>query len=86
MNNNVQNSTEGYNKINNWPLNFLRTGYYERVNGHINRRTVNGCWWSDISMGTARSAFLDTANTSIMSTANYYRGRGYAVRCVPRGL
>ena len=81
---NVQNSTEGYNKINNWPLNFLRTGYYYRSGGYISGRVAGGVWWSTTAGSATLGHLLSTYPTSVFPQNNYYRGYGFAVRCVVR--
>jgi len=81
---NVANSTEGYNKINNWPLNFLRTGYYSRSYGYIDARVTNGHWWSTTSGSATYGRYLDTSPSDVTPQRNYYRGYGFAVRCVVR--
>ena len=84
MNNNVQNSTEGYNKINNWPLNFLRTGYYNRSYGNIHIRTSDGLWWSVANYSNINARRLNTYPSGIVPNGNGSRGTGFAVRCVVR--
>ena len=82
---NVQNSTEGYNKINNWPLNFLRTG--SNSNGCITYRIGNGRWWSNINYSTGRSYGLLTDSSNAIPEVYQYgfsRGLGFAIRCVTR--
>ena len=81
---NVQNSTEGYNKINNWPLNFLRTGFYIRSIGFITERVAAGYWWSTTVGSATRGHSLLTGPTNVTPQFNYSRGNGYAVRCVVR--
>ena len=38
--------TPNYNRINEWPLQFLRTGIYRRSYGYLRGRTTDGYWWS----------------------------------------
>ncbi len=80
----MQNSTEGYNKINNWPLNFLRTGSYHRSNGGIVNRTVHGVWWSDTGSLATLGRTLHTGPTYVSPQNGNYRGYGFAIRCVVR--
>ncbi len=81
---NVQNSTEGYNKINNWPLNFLRTGHYLPSYGYVYYRTAFGYWWSDTSNSATNGRSLSTYPAAVYPEYNGYRGYGFAIRCVVR--
>ena len=81
---NVQNSTEGYNKINNWPLNFLRTGGYNRSLGYIDNRTQNGYWWANASSSDTGGRRLATSPTYVGPQDGLNRGYGFAIRCVTR--
>lgn len=81
---NVQNSTEGYNKINNWPLNFLRTGVYDRTNGNILNRTIISYHWTDLSGSATYGHNLYSSSTNVIIQNNYLRGNGFAIRCVTR--
>ncbi len=66
-----------------WP-NFLRTGYYDRSSGHIVVRTSYGDWWSAMVGSMAFGYYLVSHPSATDSRANYYRGNGFAVRCVVR--
>lgn len=81
---NVANSTEGYNKINNWPLNFLRTGYYYYGDGYSGNRLAYGAWWSSIN--SPEGIYHLSTVTGIVHPQDYYgyRGMGFAIRCVVR--
>ena len=81
---NVQNSTEGYNKINNWPLNFLRAGSYGRSSGYIYVRVTNGYWWSTTAGSATYGHNLGTSPTNVSPRNTNSRGYGFAVRCVVR--
>ena len=80
----VQNSTEGYNKINNWPLNFLRTGFYRRSEGLLFSRLSDAYWWSNTSPSMIYGYSLGTFTTSVNASASANRGAGFAIRCVTR--
>ncbi len=82
---NVQNSTEGYNKINNWPLNFLRTGGYNRSLGYIDSKALTAHWWMSTSGTTSTYArYMRAIPSNVYSQDNYLRGPGFAIRCVTR--
>jgi len=65
-------------------LNFLRTGLYSRSNGYIYYRVTNGLWWSFASGSATGGHDLGTGPTYVLPQRNYYRGHGFAVRCVVR--
>ncbi len=75
-----------YNKINNWPLNFLQTGEYLYKDGYIMKRIENGNWWSNSSNSTASTYALTTQEFFVEPQNRWYldRGRGFAIRCVTR--
>lgn len=75
----------GWNKISNWPLNFMRTGSYanSRVDfsGFISGYTRFGYWWSS----TGGSYLLvSMSSDGINQSSTYHRGWGLAIRCVVR--
>ena len=65
-------------------LNFLRTGYYHRSYGYILERVTNGSWWSTTAGCDVYGHYLDTYPTHVLPQLNYYRGFGFAIRCVVR--
>ena len=75
-----------YNRINEWPLQFLRTGYYRRSYGYLNARTANGIWWSDTAGSATVGRRLLTNAGGVLAQANYWRGGGFALRCVSAAL
>ena len=66
------------------PLNFLRTGYYERSYGYIYGRVTDGLWWSTTAGSATLGRYLNTFPTGVFPQGNNYRGLGFAVRCVVR--
>ena len=62
----------------------LRTGYYYRSNDVINARVTSGSWWSTTAGSATVGHFLYTYPTNVYPQGNYYRGYGFAVRCVVR--
>ena len=68
----------------NFFLNFLRTGIYNRSGGNIYVRVTDGRWWSTAAGSTTRGHSLLTGPTNVTPQLNYYRGVGFAVRCVVR--
>ena len=64
--------------------NFLRTGYYVRSYGSIYERVTNGFWWSTTAGSATYGHYLDTYPTYVTPQGSYYRGNGFAVRCVVR--
>ena len=75
-------STLNYNRINEWPLQFLRTGYYRRSFGYLNGRTTEGAWWSGTVGSATHGCYLRTWPSHVDTQANYFRGLGFALRCV----
>jgi hypothetical protein len=74
-------STLGYNHINEWPLQFLRTGLYHRSYGYLNVRTTGGYWWSDTAGSATNGRRLGTGTGDVSAQHNDWRGYGFALRC-----
>ena len=77
-------STSNYNRINEWPLQFLRTGFYARSYGNLAARTVDGHWWSDTAGSATLGRRLATWIGNVDAQRNTFRGAGFALRCVAR--
>ena len=77
-------STPNYNRINEWPLQFLRTGRYHRSYGYLNVRTTYGTWWSGTAGSATHGRYLSTWTGNVGAQYNYFRGSGFALRCVAR--
>ena len=74
-------SVPNYNRINEWPLQFLRTGNYARSYGYLSARAAGGYWWSDMA-GLATGRYLDTWAGDVYAQHSTFRGYGFALRCV----
>lgn len=72
------------NQLANFPLNFLRTGYYYYSDGKVASRTANGHWWSATAASTIHATQLRIYDWNLNSHENAYRGYGYALRCIAR--
>ena len=77
-------STPNYNRINEWPLQFLRPGYYYRSYGYLHARTAGGSWWSGAAGSAPYGRRLNTWAGNVYAQGNYFRGYGFALRCVAR--
>ncbi len=77
-------STPNYNRINAWPLQFLRTGLYDRSYGYLLVRTTDGLWWSGTAGSATSGRYLNTWTGYVYAQSNYFRGFGFALRCVAR--
>jgi len=77
-------SVANYNRINEWPLQFLRTGHYGRSYGCLYARTTNGHWWSGTAGSATYGHYLDTWAGNVHAQNNHFRGLGFALRCVAR--
>ena len=75
-------STPNYNRINAWPLQFLRTGAYDRSYGYLNVRTTAGFWWSGTAGSATDGRHLGSNTGYVYAQANNFRGYGFALRCV----
>ncbi len=75
-------STPNYNRINEWPLQFLRTGLYHRSYGYLIARTTYGRWWSSTAGSATNGRTLATFTGYVNAQANYFRGSGFALRGV----
>ena len=73
-----------YNRINEWPLQFLRTGYYDRSYGHLASRTTAGFWWSATAGSATYGRYLGTWTGNVVAQYNTFRGAGFALRCTGR--
>ncbi len=62
----------------------LRTGFYDRSYGYINVRATHGNWWSATAGAATDGHYLVTNPTYVSPQDNYYRGHGFAVRCMVR--
>lgn len=65
-------------------LNFLRTGRYGRSGGLIGGRIAGALWWSSEVGSDSDGRGLDTSPAVVNPQYSYYRGDGFAVRCVVR--
>ena len=65
-------------------FNFLRTGYYYRINGYILSRYSHGNWWSTAAGSDEYSYNLWSDYIGTLPQHGNYRGAGFAVRCVVR--
>ena len=77
-------NTPNYNRINAWPLQFLRTGHYTRSSGRLAARTTHGNWWSGTAGSATNGRDLDTYTGIVYAQNNNFRGFGFALRCVAR--
>ncbi len=79
-------SVANYNRINEWPLQFLRTGYYHRSYGYLTARTVNGIWWSSTAGSATYGRRLNTWTGNVHAQTNSFRGAGFAPCCEGRNF
>ncbi len=75
-------STPNYNRINEWPLQFLRTGNYRRSYGYLDARTPYGSWWSGPAGSATNGRHLGTATGYVYAQNTNFRGYGFALRGV----
>ena len=73
-------------QFNYWPLQFLRTGYYNRSYGYLFARTTDGHWWSDTAGSATSGRFLYTYTGNVYAQRNSWRGVGFALRCEGRNF
>ena len=74
-------SVPNYNRINEWPLQFLRTGYYGRAYGSLSAHTTNGYWWLGTASSVTYGHDLGTWAGAVYSQDSSFRGDGFALRC-----
>ncbi len=79
-------SVANYNRINEWPLQFLRTGLYYRSYGYLNGRTTDGNWWSGTAGSATYGRHLATWTGTVYAQGNHFRGNGFALRCEGRNF
>ena len=77
-------STPNYNRLNEWPLQFLRTGLYRRSYGYLYARSTHGYWWSGTAGSATYGRYLATWSGNVHAQNNHFRGNGFALRCVAR--
>ena len=75
-------STPNYNRLNEWPLQFLRTGFYDRSYGYLGGRTTGGHWWSGTAGSATHGRGLYTWAGNVYAQNSTFRGFGFALRCV----
>ena len=75
-------STPNYNRINEWPLQFLRTGLYHRSYGYLDGRTTGGFWWSGTAGSATHGRTLYAWAGNVYAQNNHFRGFGIALRGV----
>ena len=80
------NHTPNYNRINAWPLQFLRTGAYDRSYGYLNVRTTAGFWWSNTAGSATYGRALNTWSGNVYAQNYSFRGSGFALRGVANHL
>lgn len=78
------NNAASVNKMTNFPLNFLRTGSYGYERGNLGERTNGGSWWSATINDAPFADCLQTSVSMFLPRNRYYRGYGFAIRCVAR--
>ena len=66
------------------PLSFLRSGRYSYESGSLDTRTSYGSYWSGRSYSITNSYYLSLWSTRLYPQYNYYRGTGFALRCLAR--
>ncbi len=79
-------SVANYNRINEWPLQFLRPGYYNRSYGYLASRTTYGDWWSATAGSATNGRYLATNTGYVNAQDIYWRGHGFALRCEGRNF
>lgn len=77
-------SAESYNKVNEWPLQFPRTGDYHRSYGYVYLRKADGDEWSNTSRTAFSGYYLNSVDGRVRPQFNHARGNGFAIRCVAR--
>ncbi len=81
---NTEGITDKANQLANFPLNFMRTGYYHYSNGDLRYRLAAGVWWSGSSSSPVDAYDLGTTTANIVPQYTDNRGVGFAIRCVAR--
>ena len=64
------------------PLSFLRSGDFDYASAGQGNRSAAGLYWSLRSANTTYSNYLLFGDTGLVPQYNFYRGYGFAVRCV----
>ena len=75
-------SVANYKRLSEWPLQFLRTGSYNRSYGSLLARTPDGHWWSDTAGSATTGRYLRTWTGDVRAQSNAFRGLGFALRWV----
>jgi hypothetical protein len=76
---NTDNVAPKANQLANFPLNFLRTGYYNYSDGKVYFRTTYGTWWSATRSSATGANYLTTHTTAVLPQDSGSRGNGFAV-------
>ncbi len=80
----ITNSSAGSTKLRSAPLDFLRTGLYDYLDGDLRNQNLGGTWWSDTGNSDIYGRYISTSPSGVIPQNNYYRGAGFAIRCVTR--
>ena len=81
---NITNSSTGSTKLRQSPLAFVYAGFYRYFNGSLLNEGSSGSYWSRTPSSGSFAYNLGFNSSSVNPQDNYYRGGGYALRCVGR--
>ena len=73
-----------FNRLNEWPLQFMRTGHYIRSHGYLLSRRIDGYWWSSVASSATNGRHLGSSTGTVHALGNSFRGYGFSIRCVAR--
>ena len=82
---NITNNSTGSTKLRQSPLGFVYTGNYSYGNGSLGEEGSGGYYWSRTAYSGTHAYFLYIGSSRVGPKDNYFRGHGYALRCVGRG-
>ena len=81
---NITNNSTGSTKLRQSPLGFVYTGYYRYNFGSLGDEGSGGYYWSRTAYSGTHAYFLYIGSSRVGPKDNYFRGHGYALRCVGR--
>ncbi|MBR0480832.1 hypothetical protein IJJ46_03390, partial [Candidatus Saccharibacteria bacterium] len=64
------------------PFSLPFSGNYGYLSGAVVAVGNGGIWWSSTATSASKANYLDELSGYFYPQANYYKGYGFAVRCV----
>ena len=80
----IESNSVGSTKVRNAPLSFNYAGSYNYSSGSVSYASLNGYYWSGTVISSSNAYRLFFSDSNVNPVSNYYRGYGFALRCIAR--